>query len=139
MYIAIEHLTDSQIEDLYQLYQKQWWTHQRQRRDIPRMLQHSDEIVAFCEPQNNQLVAFSRLLTDYVYRAYIFDVIVAEAHQKQGLGRKLIEAILQHPRLQAVEVFSLTCLPEMVKFYQKWGFTNSSGQVCLMRSQNHDE
>lgn len=57
---AIEHLTDEQIEDLYRLYQVEWWTRERQKVDIERMLKHSDLIVAFCEPRSKKLLAFSR-------------------------------------------------------------------------------
>ncbi|MDB9313425.1 hypothetical protein PN462_09980 [Spirulina sp. CS-785/01] len=121
MYIAIEHLSEAHLEDLYQLYQKPWWTQlllilPRQRRDIPKMLQHSKEIVAFCEPHNNHLVAFSRLLTNYIDHTYIFDLILPATHPKQGRGRKLTTPLLQHPHLLAIEVFSLTYRSEMVKF-----------------------
>lgn len=96
MYSAIASLTDSQKDDLHHLYQQQWWSHQRQRPDIDKMLTHSDEIVAFCTETDQKLVAFSRILTNYVYRADIFDVIVASDHQGKGLGRQLIEGILHH-------------------------------------------
>jgi len=135
MFEAIEYLTDEQIEDLYRLYQNQWWTRKRQRADIERMLQYSNLIVAFCDPQSKRLLAFSRILTDRVYRALIFDVIVDASHRGKGLGRILMDAIVNHPVLQSVENLGLICLPEMIPFYQKWGFTDDVGQLRLMRKK----
>ncbi|OKH24778.1 hypothetical protein NIES593_06045 [Hydrococcus rivularis NIES-593] len=72
---AIEHLTDEQIDDLNRLYQDEWWSRGRKRANIRRVLQHLDLIVAFCDSESKRLVAFSRILTDSVYRAVVFDVI----------------------------------------------------------------
>lgn len=88
---AIAQLTETQIQDLHQLYQWTWWGKERTLPDIQKMLQNTDLIVAFCEVKTEKLVAFARVLTDYVYRAVIWDVIVAESYRKQGLGKALME------------------------------------------------
>ncbi len=128
---AIAQLSEAQIQDLHQLYQSAWWSQGRTLADMRRMLQHSDVIVGLCDRQTGKLVGFARVLTDYVYRAVILDVIVDRAYQGQGLGSSLIETILNHPSLQSVETFLLTCLPEIVPFYQKFGF--DLGQMQLMQ------
>lgn len=130
---AIEHLTENQIEDLYRLYQSEWWTRERQKSDIQQMLKHSDVIVAFCDPQSKRMVAFARILTDYVYRALVLDVIVEESHRGKGLGRILMNTIINHPALKSVERLDLFCLPEIVPFYKKWGFTEEIGNIRFMR------
>jgi GNAT superfamily N-acetyltransferase len=132
---AIECLNDDQIEDLYRLYQTEWWSKGRKKADIERMLKHSDLIVAFCEPDSKRLIAFSRILTDYVYRATIFDVIVEASYRGDGLGRILIDTIVNHPDLESVEGLYLYCLPEMIPFYKKWGFTDDVGQRLMKKVQ----
>jgi GNAT superfamily N-acetyltransferase len=132
---AIECLNDDQIEDLYRLYQTEWWSKGRKKADIERMLKHSDLIVAFCEPDSKRLIAFSRILTDYVYRATIFDVIVEASYRGDGLGRILIDTIVNHPDLKSVEGLYLYCLPEMIPFYKKWGFTDDVGQRLMKKVQ----
>jgi len=130
---AIDHLTDEQVEDLHRMYQSEWWTKGRQLSDVRRMLQHSDLILAFCDPDTQRLVAFARVLTDYVYKALVFDVIAAASHRSQGLGRALMEAIMSHPSLKSVKHIELYCLPDMAPFYQKWGFTDDLGELRFMR------
>ena len=72
----IKQLSDEQVIDLFQMYQLEWWSQGRKLPDIRLMLEHSDEIVSFCDSNSKRLVAFARILTDYVYRAIIFDVWV---------------------------------------------------------------
>ncbi len=129
----VERLTDAQIQELHELYQSEWWTEGRELPDIRRMLEGSDVIVGFCDPDTKRLIAFARVLTDYVYKALIFDVIVAASHRSHGLGRALMEAVLSHPRLQTVRQFELYCLPELIPFYRQWGFTEELGRLRFMR------
>ncbi|NEP45132.1 MAG: GNAT family N-acetyltransferase [Okeania sp. SIO2H7] len=133
----ISRLTEAQIEDLQQLYQTTWWARDRTIPGIRKMLQNTDLIVGLCEVESQKLIAFSRILTDYVYRALILDVVVAESLRGQGLGRVLMEAIANHSSLQEVELILLTCLPEMVSFYEKLGFTEDGlTNIRLMKFVN---
>jgi ribosomal protein S18 acetylase RimI-like enzyme len=133
----IKNLSERQIDDLNRLYQSQWWSRGRKKADIDRMLKHTDLIVAFCDASSNQLVAFSRVLTDYVDRATIYDVIVDETYQGQGLGKKLIDAIANHSALKSVEKLDLCCCPDLILFYQKWGFIKDGDGICLMSRKQH--
>lgn len=89
------------------------------------MLLHSDYVFGFCEADSQRLVAFARVLSDRVYRAVVLDVIVADHHRGQGLGTLLMQQVLAHPDLKNIELIQLFCLPEMVPFYEKFGFVNS--------------
>jgi GNAT superfamily N-acetyltransferase len=132
-------LNEQQIRDLHELYQEEWWTKGRSLSDVRIMLQRSDFLVAFCNEPDGHLVAFARVLTDMVFKAFIFDVIVAPKHRDEGLGRRLIERILQHSDLRNVTHFELYCLPELVPFYEKLGFSTDVSGVCLMRKMAADD
>ena len=120
--IQIETLTDAQAEELCELYQHEWWCKGRTLDDVRVMLEASSLIVAFAERETGRLVAFSRLLTDFSLRGMIYDVIVAKEWRSQQVGRRLVDAIVTHPRLQRIEYLWLCCAPDMVPFYEKWGF-----------------
>lgn len=119
--VQIETLTEAQTVELHALFQDEWWTKGRKLDDVRAMLKGS-LVIAFAEDRTGQLVAFCRLLTDFVYRGMIHDVIVAPSWRGHRLGRRLVEAILNDSRLRRVEVLTLSCVPEMVPFYEKWGF-----------------
>jgi len=78
------------------------------------------------------LAAFARVLTDWVYRAIVFDVIVATDYRGRGLGATLVEHITTHPRLAQVECIQLFCTPDMQPFYQKYGFSQAE-QLLMVR------
>lgn len=129
----VNRLTSEHIEQLSRLYQAEWWSRGRNIEDVRRVVRHSDLIFSFCDSETGRLTAFARVLTDFVYKAVIFDVIVDRAHRHLGLGRMLLDAITAHPALLFVEHLELYCRPEMVPFYERWGFTADLGPMRLMR------
>ncbi|MCI0403155.1 MAG: GNAT family N-acetyltransferase [Acidobacteria bacterium] len=123
----IDRLSDRQVDELCDLYEREWWSRARTREDVRRMLTATDFVFAFEDEQSGELVAFCRVLTDTVYRAHLFDVIVKESHRGQGLGQGLMDAVVAHPVLGRVEKVILSCRTELVPFYAGWGFTTELG------------
>ncbi|MEH7332104.1 GNAT family N-acetyltransferase [Neobacillus drentensis] len=132
----VTQLSNKQMIQLERLFQLEWWTKGREFPDIKRMVEHSDFIVGYIEPGTDELIAFARVLTDYVYKGLIFDVIVKEAYRGRDLGSALINTILEEPYLRDVKHFELYCRPEMVPFYHKWGFSEKLGDLTFMRLIN---
>lgn len=120
------------IPDLCALYASTWWSQTRQLNEVETMLAHSDEVMGLLDHQTHRLVGFVRLLTDYTYRAVVFDVIVHPDYRDRGLGRQLMEAVIHHPKLRSVEAFLLGCKPDMVPFYEKFGFQTEADTIQLM-------
>lgn len=127
-----DRLTESQLDDLLQLYRTTWWGQNRQRAAVQRMLAQTDVVIGLQETATERLVAFCRLLSDGVYRATVYDVIVAEDYRGQGIGRQLMETVIAHPQLQQVEYIDLNCVPDMMPFYSKFDF-HPITQVEFMR------
>ncbi|MEG3862594.1 GNAT family N-acetyltransferase [Microcoleus sp. herbarium12] len=138
-YRIVETLTESQVSDLMDLYKNEFWCDKRTREDVVRMLAATDVIIGLVDegdgvpPRKLRLIGFTRVMTDFVYRGTILDVIVHPTYRKMGLGKVLMDAVLNHPQLQAVENISLNCLPEMIPFYKRWGFTDDIGEMKFMR------
>ena len=131
-YRIVETLTENQVSDLMDLYKNEFWCDKRTREDVVKMLAATDVIIGLVD-EGDRLIAFTRVMTDFVYRAMVFDVIVHPTQRKTGLGKVLMDAVVNHPQLQAVENVSLNCLPKMIPFYQRWGFTNDVGEMKYMR------
>jgi predicted GNAT family N-acyltransferase len=123
----------SQTEDLLRLYANEWWTNQRTRSDVERMLSATDLLFAVVDASSESLIAFARVLTDRTYVALVLDVIVAPEHRDRGLGGLLIERICSDPVLKDVASIELVCQPELLPFYRRWGFTEDVGRSRLMR------
>jgi predicted GNAT family N-acyltransferase len=132
MYRIVETLTESQVSDLMDLYKNEFWSDKRTRQDVVKMLASTDVIIGLVD-ECDRLIGITRVLTDFVYRAMIFDVIIKPTHRKRGLGAKLMDAVLNHPELQTVEHFYLNCLPNMMPFYERWGFSDDVGGLKFLR------
>jgi RimJ/RimL family protein N-acetyltransferase/GNAT superfamily N-acetyltransferase len=129
----VSTLSESQIEDLHRLYQNEWWTKDRTLEDVRKMLDGTPVIVAFADPQTGSLIAFARVVTDGVYKATVLDVIVDERSRKTGLGKMLMDAVTSHPALSQVQSFDLYCRPELIPFYERWGFKENPAEIRYMR------
>ena len=125
-------LSKAQIDTLHSLYRKEWWTSDRSPEEIEIMLRHSSILIGV-EDDAGKLIGFARILTDRIFKAEIYDVIVDQAYRDKGIGRLLIESILHHPDLVDVKQFNLQCRAEMIPYYEKWGFTDRLGDLCYMR------
>lgn len=131
----VNQLTDKQVNQLHALYQNEWWSKGRTLKDTKKCVENSQFIFGLLD-ENENLIGFSRILTDQVYKALIFDVIVSDSYRGKGLGQSLIAEIKNHKILRDVQHFELYCLPEMIPFYEKHGFNSDLGEVKLMRYAN---
>ncbi len=126
-----------QPEQLLTLFQQAPWAKGRTLEDAREMLRHTD--LALCAWDGDQLVGFGRVLTDFVYRATIWDVIVDKAYQSQGIGTEIVQRILHHPKLKKVELFWLCT--RRPGFYEKLGFSSKeqTGMVWSRSKQARAE
>ena len=85
----------------------------------------------------DKLIGFTRIITDFIYKAIIFDVIVSAEHRGDGLGQKLMGLVKNHENLKKVKHFELYCLPDMESFYESFGFSTDVGGIKLMRCINN--
>lgn len=127
--------TDEQVQELHALYQQEWWTDKRSITDTKKCINGSQLCIGLVD-DNGSLQGFARVLTDYIFKALIFDFIVAKEQRGSGAGNKLISIIKNNPQLQDVKHFELYCLPEIFNFYEKHGFSTDVGNIQLMRCKN---
>lgn len=135
--ITFSEKKDLDPAKLVRLYQQAPWAKGRALGDAREMLRHTD--VAVTAWDGDQLIGFGRVLTDYVYRATIWDVIVNKTYQRQGVGANIVQRILNHPRLKKVELFWLCT--RMPGFYEKLGFSSKeqTGMVWSRSKQGRQE
>ncbi|NTG05310.1 GNAT family N-acetyltransferase [Agrobacterium rhizogenes] len=126
-------LNDYQVNQLVALFQEEWWTKGRTRADVIQALASGGPVFAFIDLDGDELVAFARVITDGVYKAMIFDIIVKDTWRNTGLGGLLMETVMNDPALINIKHRELYCLAEMVPFYQKWGFTDHLPGLHFMR------
>lgn len=106
-----------QLQDLFKL--AAFWAQNRSLEDLEIAIANSDPVISIWD--NDRLIGFTRATSDCVFRATIWDVVIHPDYRGQGLGRKLIETLLDHPRIRRVErVYLMTTYQQ--EFYLKLGF-----------------
>ncbi|PQO40067.1 GNAT family N-acetyltransferase [Blastopirellula marina] len=130
----VDALTEGQLVQLTDLFKDLWWTPGRTLVDVRVAVAHSSVVIALIDSDaDERLVGFCRLLTDFVYRAMLYDVAVDPAYRGQQLGQRLMEAVVEHPRLKNVDAIALNCAGDLVPFYERFGFETQEPHLFSMR------
>ena len=119
---VIDNLDDVQVKKLHCLYQNEWFTKGRTLEDVRIMLNNTNFVFGFCEPSTNELIGFARVISDSIYKAFVFDVIVDSKYRNKGIGHKIMDTIFNHPVLKTVSHIELYCPESLVPFYEPMGF-----------------
>jgi len=135
MAITIKEGQDLDIQQLQALYRHAPWAKGRDLDGIKRMLDNTDYV--FSAWDGPRVIGFARVLTDRVYRATLWDVIVHPDYQGQGVGEALIKTILSHPVLSKVEKFWLNTRDKQA-FYERFGFVRSDQGMVRDRATTGD-
>lgn len=131
----INELTAKHIGQLYELYQNEWWTKGRSLDETTRCVNGSQLCIGLIDDAGD-LQGFARVITDFTFKALIFDVIVSSNIRGLGMSNVLLDYIKNHAALSSVKHFELYCLPELHDLYTKHGFSTDVGGIQLMRLVN---
>lgn len=122
--------------DLYQLQElfniSAFWAIGRSIEDLGIAIANSNPVISVWD--GDKLIGFARATSDCIYRATIWDVVIHPDYRGSGLGSKLVETILSHPRIKCVErVYLMTTLQQ--EFYKKIGFQPNSSTTMVLYNQ----
>ncbi|ELS04603.1 acetyltransferase, N-acetylglutamate synthase [Xenococcus sp. PCC 7305] len=118
-----------QVQNLFVL--GAFWAQDRTIEDIKIAVEHSDPVITVWD--RDLLIGFARATSDVVYRAGIWDVVVHPDYRGRGLGGKLVETVLAHPKVNKVERVYLTTTNQK-NFYKKIGFKQNSSTTMVLEN-----
>ncbi|MBW4634140.1 MAG: GNAT family N-acetyltransferase [Iphinoe sp. HA4291-MV1] len=124
--------------DLYQIQQllnvSAFWAKGRSIEDLGIAIANSDPVITVWDGE--RFIGFARATSDCIYRATIWDVAIHPEYRGVGLGSKLVETVLSHPRMNRVErVYLMTTHQQ--QFYEKIGFKHNSTTTMVLSNQPH--
>jgi GNAT superfamily N-acetyltransferase len=86
------------------LCNRSYWAQRRSFETVRRSIEHS---LCFGVFLGDQQVGFARTVTDYATFAWLCDVFILESHRGKGLGKQLIQCVVDHPLLGELGIFIL--------------------------------
>ncbi len=113
----------------YLFDQHAFWAQGRSHREIRKLLAKSTIVISLW--RGKRMVGFGRATSDGIYRAVLWDIVVADDLQGMGLGSQVVEALLKAPALQRVEKIYLMTT-NSADFYLQLGFQNCNSQNLLV-------
>jgi GNAT superfamily N-acetyltransferase len=82
------------FDGILALSQALGWTHAGDPSRLRTAIVHSSYSAVALE--GDRLVGYARALSDEAFAVYIADILVSPDRQRQGIGRALVEALLDH-------------------------------------------
>lgn len=95
-----------------------YWAENRPREVIEKSIQNSLNFSAFIE---GEFIGFARVVTDRATFGWVCDVVVEEKARGQGVGKALMQAIVEHPDLKGIKRLLLATL-DAHGLYSQYGF-----------------
>ena len=118
------------LEQLQQLFDiGTHWARGRSCADLAVAWANSDPIVTVWDGE--RLIGHARAISDGVFRATLWDVVIHPEYQGRGLGRKLVQTVLAHPKLARVERVYLTTTDQQ-EFYGRIGFVPNTSTTMVL-------
>ncbi len=108
------------VEHIHQwLSEKSHWSQNIPFENVKKSFDNS-----FCIGvlQGDRQVGYGRLITDYSFFAYMADVYIEEEHRGFGLGKKMIEVLMNLDWVRGLRSIKLTTR-DARSLYEKFGFT----------------
>ena len=93
-------------------------------KEIPlRIVEKAIHHTALCYGvyYQNQQVGYARVISDLATFAYLADVYIHPSQQGQGLGKWVMQCIMQHPDLQEIRRWTLAT-KDAHGLYEQYGF-----------------
>ncbi len=115
------------------LNENTFWARGRNKEQLCKMLTNSSVIVSLWD--HHQLIGFGRATSDLVFRAVLWDIVIASDRQGLGFGKLIIDAILTDKKIKSVEKIYLMTT-NCSEFYKQLGFQLNSKQSLMVINKN---
>ncbi|HYF84310.1 MAG TPA: GNAT family N-acetyltransferase [Clostridia bacterium] len=106
------------------LVNKAYWAKYRTKEQIEKSIKNS---LCFGVYDAGRQVGFARAVTDYSVMYWLCDVFVDEEYRGQGIGKFLVEFIVNHPDLMHLN--GTLCTKDAQGLYQRYGFVVPSPET----------
>ena len=117
--------TDSSRLDMntvYDFLSRSYWAKTRPRERTDEAFANS---LVFGLYEGSRQIGVARVVTDFSIFAYLCDVFIDEDYRGQGLGKWLVQSILEHPDLKHVRRW-LLATDNAHGLYRQYGFEQLS-------------
>lgn len=110
-----------QIDQIMNLLKQSYWAQNRSKEVVEKSIENS---LCFGVYVDNLQIGFARAVTDYATVYWLCDVIIDETYRKNGLGKKLMQAITEDDELKSL--LGILGTKDAHGLYRKYRFENDA-------------
>ena len=129
MYTFEREFKSENIDSIKEVYESVGWLgHDKEK--IENIFHNSSHVVIV--KNYDEVIAIARALSDGVFNAAIYDVVVKKTYQQKGISRKMIEILLEDlKQISCIHLISTTGNEEL---YRKLGFKKLKTGMAIYKS-----
>lgn len=117
-------------EEIVELYRAGgWWRESYDPSHIPALIRESAAFAVAVH--EGRAVGMGRLISDGVSDAYIQDLVVLPAFRKYGIGKRIVQTLLNHCRKRGIVWIALIAEPGRRAFFSSLGFEEMKGHIPM--------
>ncbi|WP_422286247.1 GNAT family N-acetyltransferase [Methanothrix sp.] len=130
--VGVEFVSCWKQEDIVELYRAGgWWREYMDSSRINDLIQGSFLFAVAVEKRSGKAVGMGRVISDGVSDGYIQDLVVLPGWRSEGVGRMILDRLLEECRSRGIAWVSLIAEPGKEAFYDSFGFRRMEGHVPM--------
>jgi ribosomal protein S18 acetylase RimI-like enzyme len=108
--------------EYFQLFQSTGWNRDYKLTESELYMSIQNSTLCISAYDEQKLIGFGRMLSDRIAHAVLFDVIVSPDYQRNGIGSKITEMLIDKCKQSKIRDIQLFCATGKIGFYKKLGF-----------------
>ena len=136
--IIIEAVSDWPREQIVALYRAgNWWKEHYDPEGLDALISGSFIFVIAVDASAGMAVGMGRAISDSVSDAWLQDIVVLDDYRKRGIGRAIIEKLLELCKKNDLTWIGLVSEPGTGVLYESLGFETLPGEPMLYRGDTN--
>jgi GNAT superfamily N-acetyltransferase len=131
--IEIRRITSWPEEEIVRLYKVGgWWKDAYDKAGIPGLISGSFVFVVAVDQKTKETIGMGRVLSDGVSDAYIQDLVVIPSYRGSGLGKKIVQTLIDICVSKGIHWIGLIAEPGSSQFYTSLGFRQMDHHIPML-------
>ena len=132
-------LVDSWVEkEIIALYKSAgWWKDSYDPSGIKKLIEGSFVFAVVVDSASGKAIGMGRILSDGVSDAYLQDLVILPKYRGKGIGRKLVEVLLDYCLSRRILWIGLISEPGQDGFYSSLGFKPMDKHISMIYQKGH--
>jgi len=130
--IEIKFVKKWSTDEIINLYKSgDWWKDHFDKSGVPLLIKDSFIFAVVVDKNTKKAIGMGRILSDGISDAYIQDLIILPDFRKLGIGKMLVNKLVNYCISKKIYWIGLISEPDQDFFYEKIGFERMKNYIPM--------